>query len=151
MIIFVLFTTMQAHMRGEDPTIFGYQFYYVASGSMTPTIPVGSLIAVRDTDYINIENKDIVTFRGLGNTLVTHRVREVSENGQSFITRGDANNIDDPIAVTMETLVGKVVFHLPYVGYFLKFLKSAYGVVAFSLIIGASIIHFAFKRKRKII
>ena len=126
---FVLLTTVQTHIRGEDPALLGYQFYYVASGSMTPTIPVGSLIVVRDTNYINIENEDIVTFKGLGNTLVTHRVREVSGDGQSFITRGDANNMDDPMPVTVEKLVGKVVFHIPYVGYLLKFLKSQYGLV----------------------
>lgn len=128
-IILALFSTILTRIKGEEPSLFGYKLYYAASGSMTPTIPVGSLIIVKETDINGIQNSDIITFKGSGNTVVTHRVVEISNEKRSFTTRGDANNTNDPLPVISGNLIGKVVVHAAYIGYLLEFLKTKYGLV----------------------
>ena len=54
--------------------IAGYKFLIVISPSMTPTIPVGSLVIVTPCDYEDLELGDIVTMDMSGINL-THRVK----------------------------------------------------------------------------
>ena len=62
---------------------------------MEPTISTGSLILV-DTDVV-LYTEDIVTFQKQ-DSIITHRiVRQIDD--QRFITKGDANDSDDPPAV----------------------------------------------------
>ena len=55
---------------------------------------------------------DVVMYKD-GNSLVTHRVEEVTQTG--YITRGDANNTPDP-PVSADRIVGKAVLVIPKVG-----------------------------------
>jgi signal peptidase len=96
--------------RGIAP--WGAGFFLIASGSMEPEIPVGSLILVKRVSSEIIAVGDVVTFLATRNdTVVTHRVREVrvEESGYVFITRGDANNTDDP-PLTEDRVIGRVIF-----------------------------------------
>ncbi|MBQ6496810.1 MAG: signal peptidase I [Firmicutes bacterium] len=85
----------------------------VISGSMEPTIKTGSLIFI-DTKYEDPEENDIVAFR-TGGSLVTHRLVKDTEDG--WITKGDANDSEDPWRITNEQLLGKTVFWIPVLGY----------------------------------
>lgn len=53
--------------------IMGYKFMIVSSGSMAPTLPVGSLVMVTPCEYEDLELGDIVTMNK-GGTYLTHRV-----------------------------------------------------------------------------
>lgn len=127
-IIYLLFITIKANICGYEPSLFKNKLYYVDSGSMTPAIPVGSLIVVIKTAPGDIKENDIITYRGSDKTLVTHRVIKILKNEKGFITSGDANKTNDPFPIKGEMVVGKVGFHIPYVGYILKSLKSWYGL-----------------------
>ena len=54
---------------------------------------------------------DIITFHN-GDTVVTHRV--VKKEKDIFITKGDANKTEDPVPAEASQIIGRVVFHLPY-------------------------------------
>src|SRR6266498_1989012 len=58
----------------------------VRSGSMEPTLPVGSLIVAKKQSHYQVG--DVITFKQ-GNSFVTHRINNI-ENG-AFQTKGDAN------------------------------------------------------------
>lgn len=59
--------------------IAGFQFYYVLTGSMSPTISAGQTVLVNtNIDKYNLKVGDIVTFES-GNITVTHRIIEVKE------------------------------------------------------------------------
>lgn len=89
--------------RKDYANFFGYTFFEVISGSMSPAIEKGDLILVDlDTDY---EVGDIISFKS-GNALVTHRIVEI--NGDTFVTKGDANNTVDA-AINKDKIAGKVV------------------------------------------
>ena len=89
---------------GKDySNIFGYTFFEVISGSMSPSIEKWDLILVKlDTEY---EVGDVVSFKS-GDAYITHRI--VEKNDKTYITKGDANNtVDNPI--TEDKIAGKVV------------------------------------------
>ena len=53
--------------------MFGYNFMIVSSGSMAPTLPVGSLVIVTPVEYEDLKLGDIVTMNK-GGTYLTHRI-----------------------------------------------------------------------------
>lgn len=115
----------------------GYRPLTVLSGSMEPTLPVGSVVISKAVDPATIETGDIVTFAQTGDLtgrtspFVTHRVTEVvsGDSGLSFLTKGDANNSADMDPVLAERVVGKVTLTLPYLGYVTRFVRSPLGLI----------------------
>ena len=116
---------------------FRYKFYDILTGSMSPTINPGSLIIVKEIDSNEIKEGDIITFKGSSTSnLTTHRVVEVIEknNNIKFQTKGDANDVLDPMLVDEGLLVGKVIFDIPYMGKVMSFINQ-YRVIIVILII----------------
>lgn len=117
--------------------LLGYKFYDVLTGSMSPTINPGSLIIVKEIDDSEVKEGDVITFKGTSTSnLTTHRVVEVIEkdNNIKFQTKGDANDVLDPMLVDGNLLVGKVVFNVPYMGKVMSFINQ-YRVIIVILII----------------
>lgn len=116
----------QAKKNGEQVSILGYKFYTVLTGSMSPTINPGSLIVVKDIDAQDIKIGDIITFGSKNtNNITTHRVKEVLHTDSiKFVTQGDANNVEDPIPVDSNFLLGKVVKFIPVIGATFSFIQS---------------------------
>lgn len=103
-----------------------YQAKVVLSGSMEPAIPVGSLVVIKPAPaYIP---GDVITFGpDTKNSIpVTHRIVGTEETG-NFKTKGDANEGVDAGVVNPKSVIGKVVFHIPYFGFFLDFAKTERG------------------------
>lgn len=76
----------------------GLTSFAVKSGSMEPSLPVGSMILVQQVSAQRVREGDVITFHLPGATTpVTHRVVERSyrEGQWHFRTRGDANPADD--------------------------------------------------------
>lgn len=102
------------------PAIGGATPLTVLSGSMEPALPVGSTVIVRPRPATGIAVGDVITFtdrdEGSAETrVVTHRVVRV-EPGPAFVTRGDANDADDPGVVEAADVRGVQWYHVPYVG-----------------------------------
>lgn len=126
---FLIFTTAQSKIRGEEPRLLGYRLYVVDSGSMSPTINMGSMIIVKEMQPNEINKMDIITYYGHdSSSRVTHRAVDIIDNGKSFITMGDANETEDPMPVEGDKLIGKVVFKIPYIGTIFKFLSTKLGM-----------------------
>jgi signal peptidase len=96
------------------------QLLTVVSGSMQPTLPLGSLVLVvpRDADAVRVG--DVITFSPPGdNRTITHRVVDVhgSGDGLGVHTRGDANPVADPWTLNFPTRrTWVVVAHAPWIG-----------------------------------
>ena len=104
--------------------------YSVLSGSMEPTYPVGALIYVKETAPQDIKVGDPITFV-LNEDLVvaTHRVIEVDAENEQFRTQGDANTSPDAAPVHFKNLIGKPIFHVPWLGYVAGFLATEKGMI----------------------
>lgn len=96
----------------------------IQSGSMTPQLPVGSLIVTKRVLPGEIKPGDVISFAAGSDATVSHRVTQVKKSGTevSFQTKGDHNQQVDSMLVPAKNLLGKMIFHLPFVGYLLNFL-----------------------------
>ena len=101
--------------------VFGYRFFVEMSGSMRPTLPIGSLVMSDPQPGSSVHLGQIVTFLapdGSGVT-ITHRLYTVvHHNGKTgFRTKGDANPVPDPWVVRFPHQVGVERLAIPYAGY----------------------------------
>lgn len=121
---------------------FGWQVDTVLSGSMEPAISTGSILVSRPVSPDEIRVGDIITFTGSARErLITHRVTAIGQSdGIVFTTKGDANNAQDPIPVPAENVVGKVIVHLPFIGFIMSFAKTMPGIILMLVIPGFFII-----------
>lgn len=117
------------------PRILGYEVYNVVSGSMEPSIPVGSLIYVEAAVPAEIQEGEVIAYHSNGST-VTHRVVSNRLVEGEYITKGDANQEEDLNTVPYTCLVGRVKYHVPFAGQFLAIYTSRVGklyVICFAL------------------
>lgn len=111
--------------------VAGIRPIVVISGSMEPTLPVGSVVFTRSVPAAEVEVGDIVTVqrpRDLG--LLTHRVVETTAVGDGvyeLVLKGDANQTADPAPYTVES-VGRQAWHLPGLGHAVLALRSSAGL-----------------------
>lgn len=141
----VVFLSMKGKAEGKIPSIGRYQMMSVTGRSMEPAIKRGSAIFVkRPKDFGLLEIGDVITFISPADkkTIVTHRIAEVrNKNGEfSFVTRGDANAVNDIDAVPEEYIIGQVNFALPYVGFLMDFAKTGVGLLLLVVVPGGLII-----------
>ncbi len=112
------------------PTLLGYERYVIVSGSMEPTLSVGTIVYDEVVPVEDIAVGDIITFvpppeYGVDDP-VTHRVVQVvdtnvgqDDHERMFRTKGDANGAMDPWRMVLDGPdQGRVAHQLPYVGYF---------------------------------
>lgn len=98
--------------------IFTISIMMFRTGSMSPTIPAGSIAFVREIPATEMEVGDVVTVdRGEDTLPVTHRVividdPDASSGPVNFEMQGDANDVKDPEPYTADT-VRKVMFSVP--------------------------------------
>ena len=136
------------------PKLWGYNSFVIYSGSMEPTISVGSLVVGQPVDVEQVMVDDIIIFSAPGdaNAIITHRVVGVREDGglRYFQTKGDASNSADPQELQMESQVYKFAYELPYLGYFVDFASSVPGMVLLLVLPAAGLaIQLTLGRKRK--
>jgi len=118
------------------PSIFGFTFNTILSGSMEPKIQTGAMIAMKEIPAKEIRVGDVIGFKVEGiDTSVCHRVIEKvdTDGGFGFRTKGDNNEDPDSWVVKPEDIRGKVIFDIPYLGYLTSFLKEPKG---FALAVG---------------
>jgi signal peptidase len=94
--------------------LFGFNSYVVGSDSMYPAIPKNSVVYVRRVEPVSLEVGDIIAFESNSDLPLMHRIIEIKAD--EIITKGDANdNQDAPIS--FNEIIGKVSFHIPFIGF----------------------------------
>ena len=112
--------------------ILGYQVFTVLSGSMEPVYHTGSLIYVKDVDYRDLGDGDVITFMLNEDTVATHRIVGVvpDEEDPSVVryrTKGDANDAEDGALVHYKNVIGSPVFTIPKLGYVANYIQNPPG------------------------
>lgn len=101
---------------GDVPNILGYSVFRVMTGSMEPAIETDSLIVVKRVEASEIKIGDVISFFSQdpahGGAVNTHRVTAIEQNGEewNFVTKGDANQLEDKYVTSSKDLIGKVVY-----------------------------------------
>ncbi|MFL6019751.1 MAG: signal peptidase I [Gaiellaceae bacterium] len=105
--------------------VTGFKPVAVYSGSMRPTLGVGSLAVDRAIPARDVRVGDVITFNDplVRGRLVTHRVVRIipTTHGLAYRTKGDANAARDPWTIRLTGQVGRVAFHVPAAGYVLYY------------------------------
>ena len=110
------------------PRIMGYGVYEVISGSMEPEIPMGSVIYVQPCEPMSVEQDEVIAFMR-DEAVVAHRVVYNRTTFSEFITKGDANNVEDPDPVPYDAFVGRVKTSIPLLGQFMSVYASTAGKI----------------------
>ena len=127
---------------------------WIMTDSMEDSIPAQSYIRIRKADPPEIQVGDVITFYSddpvLEGHLNTHRVVEIAEDGTTFITKGDANYINDKYPVRADAVVGVYEKNLPLLTSAGRVFQSPAGLVCvFALLAVVTIITFASGSSKK--
>lgn len=117
------------------PYLFGCKNMAVISGSMEPKVPVGSLVISKQVQPEELKEGDVITYRLNGETMVTHRVVSIDKEKKEVVTKGDANDTEDSAPVAYDRIVGRMAFHVPYVGYVSIYGKTPLGITGICVIL----------------
>jgi len=130
-----------------------HKLYSVMSGSMQPTIPVGAVVVVKPQSSYNIG--DIITFKPVGaktkSETVTHRIKDIKiiNDQNTYVTKGDANSVDDQNLVREDDIIGKELFSVALVGYVLGYVKTLPGLFILIVIPAVIIIYDELHKVRR--
>ncbi len=123
-------------VTSRSPILFGIRSYVVVTGSMTPALPIGSMVFTYPKATYNIG--EIITFKR-GNITITHRINDVKDG--NYITKGDANSSTDTQIVSKSDIIGHDVAVVPFIGRLTGFIKTPIG---FGLLLGIPTLLFVF-------
>ncbi|SDI71566.1 signal peptidase I SipW [Natribacillus halophilus] len=145
LLVVTLFAVISSQAAEGEPNVFGYELKTVLSGSMEPEIQTGSMIAIQSTEHpTQFEQGDVITFTNADDNLVTHRVHEVENDGQQYITKGDNNNSTDSEPVLAENIVGEYTgWTVPFLGYAFVFATSEQGAVLLLILPGVLLLAYS--------
>lgn len=123
-----------------------YKSFLIQSGSMEPSIMTGDVILI--TAKPNYSDRDVITYYDHGKRVVTHRILETTKigNEEAYVTKGDANQSQDPVPVKKSDVIGTVVMTIPKLGYLVSFTKTKWGFLFF-IVVPATIIIYDEIRK----
>lgn len=121
-ILLVLLITIPSAL----PRVMGYDIYNIVSGSMLPTIPIGSAVYVSAETPSEISEGEIAAFIVEGEVVV-HRVIANDFENHEVHTKGDANAAEDMWPVPYENIIGTVKKSVPYLGSIMEFATSSSG------------------------
>lgn len=102
-------------------TLTGGRTYVVSTPSMSPTVPVGSLVLIRPVPPGHIHVGQIIAFHPPNEptTTYTHRVVKVMP-GPSYSTKGDLDAYPDAWVVTQKNIIGVATHTFKRVGWLVR-------------------------------
>ena len=137
----IFFINANSLASNSMPMPFGVGASVVLTGSMEPTLGVNDLIVVKKADSFAVG--DIVVYQTHGISVV-HRIKSI--DGETVVTRGDANNADDD-PINLGDIKGKLVFSLPFAGLIIKFLRSPVGIIII-VALAVLLLELSFKKEK---
>lgn len=135
--------------------VTGWKALTVATGSMKPAIPPGSLVLVHHVAPTDLNVGDVATYINPANQsqTITHRIQSVvgGVTPRTFIFKGDANPRPDSTPVVAGRVVGKVTWHVAGVGYAVEQLRKPLGLAIIIIIPGLLVIAAELRKLGKLL
>ena len=117
------------------PRALGLQSFVVLQGSMEPAIHTGAIAIDEPIAAEAIRVGDVITFARPDGSYVTHRVVRIESDGPQpvFVTKGDANAVEDSSRVPAVGVGSRYRTSIPLVGYAVAELGQPWLRLAFLL------------------
>lgn len=121
----LLYYIINAQIHSEDENYKPFMsIYTIVSPSMTPVINVYDVVInVRANNPADIKVGDIITYKSLAanseGMTITHRVIKITklpDGTYEYITQGDNNSEPDSLYVKFDSVIGKEILIIPYLG-----------------------------------
>jgi len=116
---FVIFISVMSASAGKIPSVLGYSFLQVRTGSMEPEYPIGTVIVTKKANVFELKVGDVISFysteKDIQGQVNTHRIVEIEKTMTGypvFTTKGDANDFEDPDKVSSVKVIGKVIYNI---------------------------------------
>ncbi|KAA1399232.1 signal peptidase I [Aeromicrobium ginsengisoli] len=135
-----LAATVAGYAFGITPLVF-------RSGSMSPAIHTGDLAVARTVDARSLDVGDIVSVINADGHRVTHRLRDMSAEGDArqLTLQGDANQAPDAEVYTV-TRAERVLFDVPKAGYVVSAASGPGGLFVLGAYVTGMLV-LAFRRR----
>lgn len=126
--------------------VLGLRPMVVTSGSMSPSIPAGSLVLAEDVPAAEAEVGDVVAVPRADGSRVMHRVVTVTASGEqvALTLQGDANAAPDPETYVVDRVLA-VRLDVPWLGYPVAWLSTPGGLLGLGAA-ACGLVLFAFRR-----
>ena len=137
----VLFTIISVFFfNNKDAHFFGYKPYIISSESMEPIYQKHCIVIIKKNTYDQVKEKDLIAFKAekIGGKPAFHRVIEVTPEG--FVTKGDANQLQDEQVVNRDAFLGREVFHTNAIAKIFPLTQTTQGLI---LLIGTPVLLIA--------
>ncbi len=122
----------------------GARGYAVVTNSMSPSINRGDVVFVKQVDFNDLNEGDIVTVQFAdGSGYFTHKIVSIDYMAEAIRTKGDANEDEDPQPSMREQVVGKVWYCVPLLGYF-SIALNEFNLITVSVTVAAILIVIIF-------
>jgi len=110
----------------------GYGVLTIRGASMAPAIPLGSLVAIDHPGTDTLVVGDVISIQSSTGVVYTHRIAAIDTTGaeRQFQIRGDANLTPDAAMVPASSVVGRVAFHVPVLGFIVVLLTLSTGIIS---------------------
>lgn len=127
---FIVAALLFASDKSPQKSVFGFRYYTVLTPSMEPELSVGDVVIVKLANADDVNEGDVITFNPSSDSdaYLTHRVTEKLTDYEGsgvtcFRTKGDANEVEDSFLIDSSRLIGTVEFHIPTLGYVIRFVQ----------------------------
>lgn len=124
------------------PMPLGYGVAVVLSGSMEPTLYIDDLVVIKATKDFNVG--DVIIYQ-TGSSLVIHRVKSI--DGETVITKGDANNTEDE-PIEMSVVKGKLVHTIRGAGTVTRIIRSPF-VIILIILLAIVLLEMGYSKEKK--
>lgn len=128
-LLFLLASTIYVEVSGSSDGFFGIGYAVISSPSMENALSKDDGIVYMAHKKEDYKVGDIITYnrKDLGKSeTITHRIIKI--DGDTLVTKGDANKEEDP-EITFSDVRGRLVFSVPYLGIVITFLKTLPGKI----------------------
>lgn len=131
----------------KTPNFLGIKTYIIVSGSMEPNINIGDMVIVKEVDESKLKVGDIISYRN-GQNVITHRITKINIDNENiqYITKGDNNNTEDSVVLTIDSIEGKVIKKIPYIGKFILFMQNKLAII---ILVVLFFIYFLNRKNKK--
>lgn len=148
-LVVILLVATLSYREKFNKTLAGYQLYVVESDSMGKSLPKGAIaiaMAPGEQDSKRSQSGNLDSPISVGDIIafeypldlrrtISHRVIEIkTDDGLYYETKGDANSTSDPWQVRDEIIKGKILFHIPLIGYLVIFIRKPAGLIFFVIV-----------------